>query len=71
MSLRDKIIKGPSHYWGGLGFIDNLSDFLIYSLQEVVDLVLDRIRKLADACSGLQVKIVCNLLQLSIEIIES
>ena len=55
MSLRDKIIKGPSHFWGGLGFIDNLSDFLIYGLQEVVDLVLDRIRKLADACSGLQV----------------
>ena len=55
MSLRDKIIKGPSHYWGGLGFINNLSDFLIYGLQEVVDLVLDRIRKLADACSGLQV----------------
>ena len=55
MSLRDKIIKGPSHYWGGLGFINNFSDFLIYGLQEVVDLVLDRIRKLADACSGLQV----------------
>ena len=71
MSLRDKIIKGPSHYWGRLGFINNLSDVLIYGLQEVVDLVLDRIRKLADACSGLQVKIFCNLLQLSIEIIES
>ena len=43
------------HIMGRPGFIDNLSDFLIYGLQEVVDLVLDRIRKLADACSGLQV----------------
>ena len=62
---------GPLHYMDGLGFINNLSDLLIYGLQEVVDLVLDKIRKLADACSGLQVKIFCNLLQLSIEIIES